>query len=335
MSDESPGDGLPPISVALCTHNGARFVQQQLESIAAQTVRPSEIVVSDDASADATREIVRAFFVSEAASGMRCVLLENPVPLGVVANFEQALVACRGELVVLSDQDDVWRADRIAHAARRFADEDDLLLLGSDARIVDDRGRPTGLSLLDTLEVSEADRGAIHDGRAFAPLLKRNLVTGATVMLRGTLLRLAVPFPPSWVHDEWLAAIAASTGRVDVDPQQLIDYRQHGANQIGVRRLGLLQKLGRLVDVDAGRNSRLLERAMALSERLDRLGDAVPVAFRDLAARKVAHHRLRAGLPAARLARVAPILRELRRGGYSLFGRGWADAARDLIQPAG
>ncbi len=226
------------VSVALCTHNGMPYIEQQVASILAQTVRPSQIVLSDDASADDTVAAVRGAVSALAAAAPELVVLENRPALGVVANFEQAVRACTGDLVVLCDQDDVWAPDRVAAAVSRFDAAPDLLLLHSDARLVNDDGSPIGYSLFEAIGVTAGELAEIHAGDEFATLLRRNVVTGATTAFRRSLLAAALPFPASWVHDEWLAMVASITGRTDVLTEQLIDYRQHAANQIGARKLG-------------------------------------------------------------------------------------------------
>ncbi|MCU1420501.1 MAG: glycosyltransferase family 2 protein, partial [Microbacteriaceae bacterium] len=86
------------ISIALCTFNGERYLPQQLASILAQSPLPQELVVSDDASSDGSVDIViRAL----EGSPVSLVLLRNATPLGVSANFEQAIRATSGDLVAL------------------------------------------------------------------------------------------------------------------------------------------------------------------------------------------------------------------------------------------
>lgn len=322
------------VSVALCTYNGEQFVGAQLRSIFGQTRLPAEIVVSDDASTDGTLAVVERVFDEFRGVGVRTRVIRNATPLGVVSNFEQATLATDGDLVALSDQDDVWRPDRLELVASRFDADPDLLLLHSDARLVDGGGAPLQHSLFEALEVSETERAEIHGGRAFRALMRRNLVTGATAVMRRSLVDRAAPFPAPWVHDEWLAAIAAGLGRVDVVEESLIDYRQHGSNQIGASKLGLRGKLGRLVEPRGDRNRYLLERATVLQARLDALGDDVDPGIRAVAREKVAHHRARVALPARRVSRFAAVLREARTGRYLLYSRGYADLVRDLVQPA-
>ena len=323
------------VSVALCTHNGEAFVGEQLRSIFSQTLKPAEIVVSDDASTDDTLAVVERVVDETRGSGVRTRVIRNATPLGVVANFEQAMLATEGELVALSDQDDVWRPDRLALVVARFEADPDLLLLHSDARLVDGGGTPLQHSLFEALEVTDTERSEIHGGHAFRALMRRNLVTGATAVVRRTLVDRAAPFPSPWVHDEWLAVVAAAVGRVDFVEESLVDYRQHGANQIGASKLGLRGKVGRLVEPRGDRNDYLLERATVLERRLDALGDDVAPEIRAVVREKVAHQRARAALSDRRLARLRAVLREARTGRYQLYSRGKADVVRDLVQPAG
>src|ERR1022692_2995726 len=93
------------ISVAMCTFDGGRFLSAQLESIAAQTRPPDELVVCDDGSSDASGNIIKDF-ARRAAFPTRLVV--NDKHLGSTKNFEQAISLCQGTIVALADQDDVW-----------------------------------------------------------------------------------------------------------------------------------------------------------------------------------------------------------------------------------
>ena len=324
------------VSVALCTHNGAEFIVEQLESIVQQTHRPSQLVVSDDASSDETVSIVEAFWRAWSAAnpgGPELLVLKNETPLGVTANFEQALTACSHALIALCDQDDVWPVERIEKMVGQFSRRPDLELVHTDARLVDATGAPLGTTLLQTLSVSAADRTVIHDGRAFSLLLRRNLVTGATVMLRRELVKRARPFPLEWVHDEWLAMVAASTGHMDLLDEPLTDYRQHGRNQIGVTSLDASGRLGRLTASRSERNARLLARAEVLCVRAPNLRPQPRAVVLRSMEDKLKHEQRRSNLPGAPLLRVWPILTGLCRGDYHRYGLGLQDVLRDLVQP--
>ncbi|TBN55942.1 glycosyltransferase family 2 protein [Glaciihabitans arcticus] len=318
------------ISVALCTHNGAAYVAQQVESILAQTLQPSQIVLSDDASTDSTVAIVRELV--ERHPHIAFTVFENNPALRVTKNFEQAMLASTGDLVALSDQDDVWHPERLATIAALFEQRPEVLLVHSDASLVDGEGAPLGTGLFESLEIADSELEAIDDGRTLDVLLRRNVVTGATTVVRRELVATAAPFPESWVHDEWLAAIAAATGRTAVIRAQLVDYRQHGANQIGARRLSALEKARKLGVPREERNRGLVARASDLVQQLEALDVTAEVLQKARA--KLAHERARYALPAFRLARVASTVRALARGDYNRYSRGTLDAVRDLVQPA-
>jgi len=320
------------ISVALCTRNGAQFIEEQLHSIFRQVPPPIEIVLSDDASNDDTVVIARR--VAEGFFGTTLRVVENSHPRGVVANFEQATLACTGDLIALSDQDDVWHEGRLLRLAQEFATKPELLLLASDAILIDADGAALGSRLLETLEVSPSELAGVQHGDAFAMLLRRNLMTGATMVFRRSLLKQAVPFPPSWVHDEWLASVAAATGTVDLLAEPLVDYRQHAANQIGARRRSFFSKVSLLLQPREDRNSRLVARASDLVDRLESMPASVEGVHLEGAKGKLAHERARQALPSARFARLRPVFMEARTKGYAKYGRGLIDILRDLLQPA-
>ena len=321
------------VSVALCTRNGARYLPEQVRSICAQEPPPREIVLSDDASTDDTLAVVRDTLAGcGMADRIALRVFSNSPPLGVTRNFEQAVRACSHDLVALCDQDDVWHPGRLARMVAQFEARPDLLLLHTDARLVDGDLKPLGSTLFHALEVQPSELEAIAGGEAFGVLLRRNLVTGATTMFRRTLLEATLPFAPEWVHDEWLAAVAAATGRMDVLPEPTIDYRQHGNNQIGARRLTLSEKIAKAFVERGDKHVARLRRAEALLRRLQQLGDKVRPGCLDAQRDKVAHQRFRAGLPAARPLRLLPILAEAARGRYARFGRGKQAIVQDVFE---
>jgi len=321
------------VSVALCTRNGARYLPDQIRSICAQTPLPREIVVSDDGSTDDTLAMVRDTLAQcGMADQIELRVFSNVPPLGVTRNFEQAARACSHELVALCDQDDVWHPGRLARMVAQFEARPDLLLLHTDARLVDGDLKPLGSTLFHALEVQPVELSAIGRGEAFGVLLRRNLVTGATTMFRRALLDTALPFAPEWVHDEWLAAVAAAIGRMDVLPEPTIDYRQHASNQIGARRLTLSEKIAKAFAERGDKHVARLRRAEALLQRLQQLGDRVPARYLEAQRAKVAHQRFRAQLPTARPLRLLPILVEALRGRYARFGRGGHAIAQDLLE---
>lgn len=333
-------------AVALCTYNGERFLLTQLDSILAGNTLPTEIVIADDGSTDSTLRIVEQWAPRASALGIRVEVIAG-ANVGVTANFARAIGATSSDIVVLSDQDDAWHPPRLQVALDAFQGDDTLLLHHGNARLVDRDGDDLGLTLFGGLSVSEAEIAGINAGTAFDVYLRRNVATGATVAFRRELFERAAPLPEGWLHDEWLAIIAAATGTVAATTQTLIDYRQHGSNVVGVEEPTLAYKVKRMLATSPERNIALAERSRVLADRLagmptaantDAAADGgsvggVPAAVRDAARAKARFERIRAGLPAARILRLPTVLRAARGGGYQRFAsQGLLDIARDLLQ---
>jgi glycosyltransferase involved in cell wall biosynthesis len=323
------------VSVALCTCNGSRFIAEQVDTICRQTLPAAEIVLRDDASEDDTVTRAREVWERcraerpEATPEMRIAV--HPRRLGVAKNFATALADCGGDLIALSDQDDRWHPERLERLVARMDAQPSTLLLHGDARLVDAQGQWLGKTLFEALGMSDAELRKISEGRAFEVLLDRNLVTGAATIFRRGLLEAALPIPAHWVHDEWLGAIAAAMGSLDVEQVPLLDYRQHGGNQIGAQRENLPDAIRRAFKRRGDWHMHRLLRAQELEARLVELSIAGPAI--EAVREKVAHHRARAALPADRARRPLPILREWSTGRYHRFGRGLRGVIKDLLEP--
>jgi glycosyltransferase involved in cell wall biosynthesis len=320
------------VSVALATYNGARFIEQQLRSILQQTQLPDELIVSDDGSSDRTVELVESAIAAAALPGLRVVILRGG-RLGVVGNFARAVEAASGDLVALCDHDDVWQPDRLSAVIPLFEGDPALLFAHADARLIGADGSPLGSTLLGSLGVGTRERDAIANGGAFEAYIRRNLATGATSMFRRSLLDAALPFPSEWVHDEWLAIIAAAIGEVRLLDEQLVDYRQHGSNEIGVESPTVRYRARRMLMPRGDRYRQLSVRASLLADRLSGLDVAADVTA--LANDKARFEEVRAHYPTSRFARIGPVFREFVAGSYrTLSSQGDLDVVRDLLQPA-
>ena len=321
----------PTVSVAMCTFNGSVFVAEQLESILAQDYELSQIVIADDGSSDSTLEVIRAVLDST-ASTVPVEIVARATPLGVSGNFSDALARCTGHIVVLSDQDDRWAPSKVRTMLEQF-ETDDVMMVASDARLIDGQGSSQGSTLWDILGITRAERLDLLSAKPWRPLLRRNLVTGATAAVRSEVLDLALPVPPAWLHDEWLAMVASLTGRIGLINEPLTDYRLHGANVVGAQERTFKVLLGRLSVDGSKRNARLHRRAVALQAwALDHAALLDPQAVSAIA-RKLAHESFRNSLSRHRFARLLPVLLRAARGEYHVNGGGIQDIVRDCVQP--
>lgn len=318
-------------SVVLCAYNGERWLPELWRSLLAQTRAPDQIVVRDDASCDATFALLENLRDEARARNIRVVLARNERNLGFVGNFEAALADASGDIVFLCDQDDIWHPSKIALMLAEFERRPGLLLLHSDARRVDESGDDLRCGLFEALQCTRRERRSIHSGHAFDALLRRNLATGATLAFRRSLLGDVAPFPREWVHDEWLAIIAAAVGEVDCLEQPLIDYRQHGGNQIGARRRGMAGSLERANQPRGPYLAGLVARTQILLARAQAPASRFPEAHRQALRNKLAHLQRRATMPSCRACRLPFVFREAVRGGYARYARGARALAYDLF----
>ena len=227
---------MPRVSVAMCTFNGARFLHDQLDSIAAQTVPPFELVVQDDGSTDETAQIVTDF---ARGASFPVHFFRNADRLGPFANFGTCMLRCQGEVIALSDQDDVWAIDRIARTAEAFASNPRLTFTFSDAPLIDDTGKALGRTIFETVPVTRRDRRLLSQGEHLGPLLLRySVLYGATMAARTDLVRQVLPLPDGWGQDDWLAVALSSLGP-SARLAPVTSYRQHAAQVVGAGSGGI------------------------------------------------------------------------------------------------
>lgn len=217
------------ISVAMAAYNGERFIAAQLASILAQLQARDEVVVVDDASTDRTLDVIASMQDS------RVRVLPNERNAGVFATFERALGAARGDIVFLSDQDDVWLPGKVVDFMARFERDPDVVLVLSDAEVIDEAGLVVEPSFM-------ALRGGFRG--SFAATLVRNRYLGCTMALRRSLLSTVLPIPRDVpMHDMWFGSLAVLQGRVDYIDKPLVQYRRHGGNVSPARHQSVGQML--------------------------------------------------------------------------------------------
>jgi glycosyltransferase involved in cell wall biosynthesis len=227
------------ISVAMCTYNGALFLAQQLESMLIQTTQPDELIVCDDGSTDQTLEILNKF--ANTSPFQVRIFKNNQQPLGSTKNFEKAISLCSGEIIVLSDQDDVWMPNKIYMLKRAI--DGGAGLVFSDATLVNANLEPLGYSLFESLNLNNTEKKLINSGNLAQVLLRHNVITGATLAFSRRHLELIMPIPKNWVHDAWLGFLVACVDNAHIIDSPLIAYRQHSNNQIGALKLGYYKRL--------------------------------------------------------------------------------------------
>jgi len=317
------------ISVAMATYNGGEYLAEQLASIAHQEHLPDELVVCDDGSSDGTVGVLREF----AAVAPFPVRLEiHAHNRGSTASFGSAIARCRGEIIFLADQDDVWAPQKVGRLAEVLAREPGVGFAFSDARLVDAHRRPLGPNLWHVLPFPPAEQARLNAGKAFDVLLRRNVVAGTTMAFRAEYRRWVLPIPGGWVHDGWLALIISALAKAKAVSEPLVEYRQHAGQQIGARRETLLQKYRRRKRQGPHFYHATAENYAYALARLKPLRSTLPdPSVLDALEQKVAHWRARARMRTLAGWRVPMIAREILRGSYVRYSAGWKSVAEDFV----
>jgi glycosyltransferase involved in cell wall biosynthesis len=274
------------ISIALCTYNGARYLQEQLQSLRQQTRLPDELVVCDDGSTDATLSILQQF-VDTAPFPAR--LIRNERNLRSTKNFEKAIGLCTGDWIALCDQDDVWSPEKLSRQARFLDERSNVGGVFSDAELIGANSEGLGTRLWYGIHFTAHERAQMNAGHAVPVLLRKNVVTGATLMFRAALRPKLLPIPSIWVHDGWIAWMLALHSQLAFIDQPLVRYRVHAGQQIGVESIAMARTLG-------------------LRERRKKGRHDEPAKHRAMAAEMEA---LRAGLMRSGGANQEPLIRQL------------------------
>jgi Glycosyl transferase family 2 len=322
----------------MCTYNGADFLSEQLESIVAQSRRPDEIVICDDGSTDETQALLKEF---AAVSPVPVSLHINENNLGTIKNFERAISLCTGEVIALSDQDDVWHQDKLQLIEETFRNAPTAGLVFSDAEIVDENLKPLNRRMWDEVGFDTHKRKLVGLGRALEVLVTGWTVTGATMAFRSRFVNLSLPIPEgiAMIHDGWIALTVASVAGVAMIEAPLIKYRQHGRQQIGAPSRAQVEtgQQGRMQVLETAfrrRNSSadLHKILTVLEERLTARATSYDTRNALSFVGKYSFHlNVRANLPQRRLNRLPRILRELLTLRYHEYANGFKSAAKDLV----
>lgn len=317
------------LSVALASYNGSRFFAEQLQSIQDQSVLPDELVISDDASTDNTLEIAQRF--AQTAPFLVRVI-SNKSTVGYTQNFERALRWCTGDVIFLSDQDDIWVREKIERLQYAKIENPRSRLILSNGEFIGKDGAPLGETILGRMR----KLGYSSDA----------LVKGCCMAVDRSLIDLALPLMHTTGHDNWISALAQRLQVKHVIRDVLVKYRIHGDNVSGflARETGPVNRRDR-VKVWASVNSReqLIARAKfveAIKSRFQERAALPPQVFTTaqlddalaMAAEELAAINGRADLlQKARPRRVLPATRMFLNGGYRHFS-GAVSYGKDLVK---
>ena len=205
------------LSIAMATYNGADFIQEQLLSLMNQTLLPDELVVCDDGSTDGTLGLLENF---KSLATFEVKIIKNCKNLGHELNFGRAIDLCKGDIIFLCDQDDVWFSGKLAAVTEIFNAEPGVLLVINDAEITNGNGIPTGRTVFSQTKAA----GVIGEK-------SKSLTLGCATAIRSELRALISPVPSlDYGHDSWIHDFTHMIGARYVLNDVLQYYRRHGGN---------------------------------------------------------------------------------------------------------
>lgn len=206
------------ISVALAAYHGEEFIEEQLRSILEQLGENDEILVSDDAPGGETQQKVEA--MAEKDSRIRYLKGSGR---GVIANFENALSNCTGDVIFLSDQDDVWLPGKVQACLKEIVENSADLVL-HDTKLTDGELNVTESSFF---KVNGLRKGLLNN-------YLRNSYMGCCMAFNRKILNMSLPFPADIpMHDQWIGLLAEKYGKVSVLEEPYLLHRCHGNNVTG------------------------------------------------------------------------------------------------------
>lgn len=220
------------VSIAMCTYNGAGFLQQQLDSLATQTRRPDEIIICDDCSQDQSVEIAQNFANQHPDITIR--VIQNPQNLGYVKNFEKAISLCTQDIIFLCDQDDLWQPEKIENMVSVFDAEQDVGLVLHDFCWIDESNQPYpgpidtyGPQKLSAAQLPQEIKNNSID--VFMQPYPRAWC-GCMMAYRRSFNDVVLPIFPGKGHDDWILKVLAPITETRFLASPLVHYRMHQQN---------------------------------------------------------------------------------------------------------
>ena len=203
------------VSVAMAFYNGKTYIEEQIDSILRNLKEKDELVISVDDDSDGSDQILK----KRAQADMRIRVVKGPGN-GVVPNFQNALQHCRGDIIFIADQDDVWKEKKVSKVLEVFQDPD-VMCVVHNAEIVDGNLVPSGETTFQWRE----------SGTGFWKNMKKNSYIGCCMAVRKEILKKVLPIPEKvWIHDQWIGLLTEQLGTVVFLEEPLLLYRRHGEN---------------------------------------------------------------------------------------------------------
>ena len=224
----------PLVSVVMCTYNGSKFIDEQIESILSQDYGNIELIISDDVSTDDTWDKL----VDWQHKNSLIKIFKNDLNIGYNKNFEKAIKLANGEFIALSDQDDIWMPNKISSLIKQFENKKITLAHSRSVRLQNGRLRFKSASLHHHFKGNDTRK-----------LFMFNQVNGHDIMFKKDLKEKILPLPEGVMYDWWIAVVATCYGEIASVNKYLVHHRIHEENNFFNDKTNSKKKQTDLVDV--------------------------------------------------------------------------------------
>lgn len=220
----------------MATYNGEKYIKNQLDSILPELGKHDEVIVVDDCSSDNTVAILSEYSNKDA----RIKVYRNEKNIRHVKTFEKAVGLAKNELIVFSDQDDLWVPGRVDVFQKAFKENPNVVLVTGSFDCIDADGNLINNELR---KVSAADSFAYK--KNIASIFKGTLgYYGCVMVVKRDFVQKILPFPEGTEAHDLYIALAANIARANLHlDDKVLLHRVHGRNASDLKR-GIVKKLG-------------------------------------------------------------------------------------------
>ncbi|QUB95284.1 glycosyltransferase family 2 protein [Leptotrichia sp. oral taxon 218] len=208
----------------MATYNGEKYLSEQIDSIINQTYQGWNLLIRDDGSTDSTMEIIESYQKKDTRIK---ILKDNKGNLGIVKNFEELLKISKAKLIMFSDQDDIWKKEKILRYLERLEKikefKNEKIMIHSNSNLYREKNQKLNLFISDKFLEQKLEN-----------VFFNFFVQGATIMITKSLKEFILPFPEEvYIHDRYIHLLTDILFKRVFINESFMDYRQHENNQIG------------------------------------------------------------------------------------------------------
>jgi len=236
---------LNKIDILIATHNGEKYLAEQLNSLLEQTYQNWQAIIHDDNSTDNTSHILRdyasrypeKFYLIDDNTSFRCPK----------ENFSHLMHFSKSDYLMFCDQDDVWLPNKVELTLLKMLEVEKKqksrpIIVHSDLKIVDHNLKVIAESMSEFQKIPT-------NLNTLEQILAKSSVTGCTMMLNKKAKEVSMPIHKlSIMHDWWVAAkVLQNKGEIAYINIPLVLYRQHHSNSVGAKKINILTCLTRIL----------------------------------------------------------------------------------------